>query len=278
MSKEKNNTNKKIIIVSVIAVILIIAAIAVFVPKSDKNVNTESNKNSVSEATSKKDSAVSEEAEAPEKDNNAKKNNKAAEKKGTADDEAVPEELEEALAEIEEQFPDEIEAVQTEIKPDVDYKKGTVTDTTYESEFVGVKYTAPEGWEIVSQQELDAMEAQTGTACELQAYNPADGSSVNIILEKLPADTITEEMYINSIVNSVEKAAEFDVENISDSETYELAGQTYKVLSFTVSQNDVVYYQKYYVRQKGEYMIVVSAVSQSEDVVNSGIADNFMKY
>ena len=285
MTKEKKTTTKTFIItVSVIIVIAIAAALVYVIPQKndaskpvDNNeviVDTDDNGNN-----KKSDSDVNNKNEDPsiesEKSGNDTNYNDDTDPYKDAD---IKEETKEAIEEMEEMFPDDLKPAEVEAAPDVDYKRGKVTESSYESEFLGLKFNVPEGWQIVSEEELLHMDMPEGTACELQAYSAEEESNIVIIFEKLPAETITPDIYINSIVSSNQNASGVEISDVKSDEKIDIAGQQYNVLSYTILQENNTYYQRYFIRQIGDYMAVISASARTADAIDNNILSNFVKY
>ena len=105
------------------------------------------------------------------------------------------------------------------------YVKGTFTDTTYESEFIGIRYNAPEGWALATESELAQLPQDNVTTWEMESVNSADGSNILIAAEKLPLTNITVDMYINSLKNTLSESVGISVDEIRDNGTYTIAGR-----------------------------------------------------
>lgn len=161
-----------------------------------------------------------------------------------------------------------------------DFVAGTVESGVYTSEFAGLSYTPPEGWSLVEREQ--AMEklklpeesfADPGktysrytTLCEMYAMpNPADGSSVYILVDNLAGHSggkdMTEDQYLQQLC--APKAGK-DEANLTYGDPFDVvvAGQTFRAVESDVS--GLGFWQRYYVRRIGSsmYVIVTSDINQ----------------
>lgn len=286
MAKEKKSTTKTFIItISVIIVIAIAAALIYVIPQSNDTSEPVDNSDVIVNADDSGKKSDSENIDDNKENKKTSNGSDKTESDKKTDDNAVTykdadikEETKEAIEEMEEMFPDDLKPAEVEAAPDVDYKRGKVTESSYESEFLGLKFNVPEGWQNVSEEELLHMDMPEGTACELQAYSAEEESNIVIIFEKLPAETITPDIYINSIVSSNQNAPGFEISDVKSDEKIDIAGQQYNVLSYTILQENKTYYQRYFIRQIGDYMAVISASARTADAIDNNILSNFVKY
>lgn len=157
-----------------------------------------------------------------------------------------------------------------------EYEKGTLTATSYESEFIGVKYTAPDGWALASEAELSKMPTDVKTTWEMQAFSSLDGSNVMIAAEKLPTSNMTESMYISSLINTLKNNTMITATNIKEDGSTIIAGEEYKILTYTGTQNGISYTQTFYLRKINTHMIAVTITSTGTS--NEDILSSFVKY
>ena len=61
----------------------------------------------------------------------------------------------------------------------VEYAPGIISGSTYESEFIGIKYTKPAGWTFESDAELEDMSDDT-TTWEMSSQSIAEGCNVSV--------------------------------------------------------------------------------------------------
>ncbi len=157
-----------------------------------------------------------------------------------------------------------------------EYEKGILTDTSYESEFVGVKYTAPDGWVLASESELAELPTDEKTTWEMQAFSSLDGSNIVLATEKLPMKNMTLSMYITFLTNSLKNNDQLTVSDIKEYGTMIIAGEEYHILSYTAIQNGISLTQTFYLRKINTYMIAITVTSAGTP--NEDILSGFEKY
>ena len=163
----------------------------------------------------------------------------------------------------------------------VPYTKGTVTETGFESEFIGIRFTTPEGYvlsgeEEVTQQmqqgaeafDLDediADAAKKTTVYEMMAATPLENPKVLVMVEKAGNSFISVDRYLNNLEKQLA-----DVDGVAYTfadglETVEVAGQTYKKSSCTVTLNGQTLHQSYIFRKIGDRMVgFITACSEDK--------------
>ena len=169
-------------------------------------------------------------------------------------------------------------AVVTE--PEVEYERGILTDTTYESKFIGLRFKASGNWVLLS---ADEMKKQSGEAFEMMATYTSNGGIIQIATEELISNKITMDIYIDSMKKGyIDKLSEqsgakcisFDkigTENILDDE--------YTVVLAKLQKGGLVVNQKMFLRNKKDRMIciAISYLSGKESVERDALA-LFEKY
>lgn len=125
------------------------------------------------------------------------------------------------------------------------FSKGVVTDNGYENEWIGIRFTVPEG------ALLFADETDEGT---LMYAEWTDGVPVvQIIVEEI-GEPMTETEFLSELVTT------FDSNYIYDENLYrvELGGQEFIDLKVAVPvEEDLYIYQEFCVKAKGNYIIAV---------------------
>lgn len=157
-----------------------------------------------------------------------------------------------------------------------EYQKGTFTDTTYESEFIGVRYQAPSGWSISSESELSSMPLDPVTTWELQTTSSIDGSNVVIAVEELPSKYITTNLYLNSLKSRLKSDMSLSDDAIKKGGSATIAGKSYETLSYSSTTNGVAYTQTFYVRKVEDRMIAFMVTTPNKD--EQPILRNFVAY
>ena len=132
------------------------------------------------------------------------------------------------------------------------YTPGTFTDSGYETEFLGFRFTTPEGFTLAGEEELSQMMGMTlemmgddvtdvqkkyaelTTIYEMVVADSLGAANANITLEKT---SVSLDKYIDLFKEQVTGMSTMTV-NLSDAiEDVEIAGAAYKKLSATVEAN-----------------------------------------
>lgn len=155
------------------------------------------------------------------------------------------------------------------------YHKGTITKTGWESKFIGLRYTNPEGMRMATEEELDAKNIlERGTSSivfdqseigyaelttEYEMVSSTDDKSiitgvcVERMIEKVDIFQFIEEfkslIYRNPFVNYT---------LISDDETMKIGNEDYIMVSYMIESNNVFRYQDSYFRVVGDRVIMIS--------------------
>ena len=160
-------------------------------------------------------------------------------------------------------------------EPEVEYERGILTDTTYESKFIGLRFKASGNWLLLS---ADEVKKQSSEACEMMATCASVGGTMQIATEKLLTDKITVDNYIDSlkeqlvgnadVVKNGVKVISFDklgTENILDDE--------YTVTIAKLKVKGVDAEQKWFLRKKKDRMIciAISYISGKENAIKEGL-------
>ena len=153
------------------------------------------------------------------------------------------------------------------------YTPGTFTDAGYESEFLGFRFTTPDGFALATQEELSQMMgitfdalgddvsdaqkkyAELTTLYELMAMDSLGVTNVNIVLEKT---NVSMNKYLAAFKAQVESLDAMKVSLQGDAQEVEFAGATYTKLSADVSASGITLYQEYYLRKVGDRMMTIT--------------------
>ena len=159
-------------------------------------------------------------------------------------------------ASIEEAKKDEAERKNQEIVKDLgnridsladdeeqEYKRGILTDTTFESEFIGIKYDAPSDWMLYPEEKLDE-------SMEMMAIGDGEFGfdTVFVSVQELPSRDISEIIYMDNVKQRLKN---YDSMEVVDNKT--IAGKEYhSLLCKNVKEATVIY-----CRKKNDYMVSV---------------------
>lgn len=153
------------------------------------------------------------------------------------------------------------------------YTPGTFTDTGYESEFLGFRFTTPDGFALATEEELSQMMgitfdalgddvsdaqkkyAELNTVYELMAMDSLGVTNVNIVLEKT---NVSMSKYLAALKAQAESLDAMKVSLQGDAQEVEFAGATYTKMSANVSANGITMYQEYYLRKVGDRMMMMT--------------------
>lgn len=212
----------------------------------------------------------------------------------SAKEEAAEEEPEEESAE---------EEPETEAEPAAEeesaesYEAGVLTETSYESRFLNMKFTAPDGYVMATAEELGNVidagteslneEGQAATAAavadstnEMMVANPNGMPSVAIITEKLPLINLTEEQYLDAAKQSfTEYQDEINYEVPEENAAKVIAGSEYKGFVADAEYQGIEIVQEFWVRKVADRMALVTityTADMAEDVEQ--LMANFVAY
>lgn len=158
-------------------------------------------------------------------------------------------------------------------EPDVTgYYPGVFTQTGYESEYLGYRFTTPEGFTLKTQEELAALMgmsmdmisqdfsdaqmeyAKASIIYDLMASN-AIGTNVNIVLQQLDTTGLTLDLLAETTMQQMAGLTSMEC-ILSDSyEIVEFAGAEYAKYTATVTAQGVVMNQEYYVGMKPDRIV-----------------------
>ncbi|MDO4304888.1 MAG: hypothetical protein Q4D94_13355 [Bacillota bacterium] len=220
--------------------------------------------------------------EAPEEDAASVEDEAPAADETEAEDEAVQE------PEAEEDAADEESAAG-------EFVRGIQTETGWESEYLGLRFTTPDDMVMASDEELaemlgigtDALSdagdfsdaqlklAELTSVYEMFAYD-ALGNNVNVTVEKTPVNMSAED-YMDALSQTLLAITAISYEQVSEPETVELGGVEYVKSSFVGTTNGQTMNQDYYVRIV-DNMPTSIIVSYSSDDAAAKIADAFGAY
>lgn len=175
------------------------------------------------------------------------------------------------------------------------YTPGTFTETGYETEFLGFRFTTPDGFVLATSEELsqimgvaldaaseagDVTEIQKKYAeltsiYELMVTDSMGAANANIVLEKtaVPLDT-----YIEIIKEQFAEMSAMTV-TIKGEEEVEFAGATYTKLSADVETSGIAMYQDYYFRKVNGYMMLLTVTwADGFEAEKDAIVNGFAAY
>lgn len=159
-----------------------------------------------------------------------------------------------------------------------EFTHGTVTGSTYVSDFADLTLTVPASWRFYSDEELaESMnvtadlftdsekfhEAALESVMDMMAVDETTGNNVNLTFENLKISTgltVSEEKYAESFCNTLTDGyAELGATaTCSDPVSVTLAGKTYQKILADVSLNGFSIKQACYVRKTNGYALAIA--------------------
>jgi hypothetical protein len=163
-----------------------------------------------------------------------------------------------------------------------EYAPGTLTDTTYESAYIGVRFTVPDGYSMVytpddiahlnEQLANDANEGQRSMKYEMSVANTDENMQVIVSVDgdKGDYDEIT---YLSNVAANYENAVNAEINRTPFYAT--IAGVQYTAMQIKTGQGDILYC----VRKNGSDMItfIISYPDGADDKIGN-VMNAFQPY
>lgn len=161
------------------------------------------------------------------------------------------------------------------------YQKGTLTTTDFQSEYLGLKFTAPEGYIMATEEDIDSLiqfsaetiytdasqatidYAMANTVYEMMVSAPIGVPNTVVTVEKLSLSNMTEEQYIEELKLEILKAEGVDY-SFGTISSVKIAGQSYSNLTATFQSGGVEGFQDYYIRKIDNRMVGI-IITYTED-------------
>lgn len=174
------------------------------------------------------------------------------------------------------------------------YYKGTITKTGWESKFIGLRYTNPEGMNMSTEEELDEMnklesgtpsiifdqnelgEARLTAVFEMTSQSDDQSIIVGVCVERL-IDEVDISRYIDGFESQMNRNPFYNYTLISDDETVRIGNDDYIMVSYMVDFNNIFRYQDSYFRLVGDRVIMIS-VNYNDERARDNILDAFTAY
>lgn len=178
------------------------------------------------------------------------------------------------------------------------YKKGTLTENSFKSEWMGLKFAVPKGVIMSSQEELDETmrlieEATTGKEIEgalnyeelslvyeMNLVWQDNGLILQMLVERVP-ESATIDDYLEGMEEELRLIEESGLTYIVDDQLYseEIGGKKFSNFGYTVYYEEVGMRQENYLRKQDDRIIVISIMCQegTEDSIPE-LLDCFTAY
>lgn len=174
------------------------------------------------------------------------------------------------------------------------YSKGILTETTYESEYLNLKFTAPESYIMATESDMDnimnsSMDVvyedadesvidyiKTTTVYEMMVSSANGTPSLSLMTEKLAFSNMTVDQYIDSLNSQMESITTSTFSVIGEGETKDIAGETYTIVSYKTEIQGIEVFQDYLVRKIDNIMVgIVVTYTSDTEVEAENLIDQF---
>ena len=170
------------------------------------------------------------------------------------------------------------------------YVRGEITDTTYESEWIGLRYELPEGFTMSGEEEMGAiLQAGGEMIYEDKADDIVDYAKMIMVYEMMARDrygnviTLFVEQtkfdidtYVAAIKMQMESVDTIDV-TMDGGETAEVGGVEFEKYSLVLDYGGMKVKEDYYLRKQGDRMICM-LIGYSNDEAAEKIMSGFSPY
>lgn len=171
------------------------------------------------------------------------------------------------------------------------YYKGTITKTGWESKFIGLQYTNPEGMIMLTEEKLDEMnkleggtlsitfnqnelgEARLTTVFEMMSMSDDKSVIAGICVERLIDETDIFQ-FIKSFELQINRHPLYNYTLISDDKTVRIGNDDYIMVSYMIDFNNVFRYVDSYFRIVGDRVIMIS-LNFNDERARDNILDAF---
>ena len=203
-----------------------------------------------------------------------------AEEADTADaQEAEPEEAVEA---------EEEETAEAAEEASSDYVKGTVTENGWESEWLGLRFTTPEGMTMSTDEELNEIMglgeevlsedfselqleyAKMSSVYEMMSADEPGLTNVMVTAEKMLVSSMDAEAYADAVRQGLESVSQIDYTISEENENVTIGGTDFVKVSAAADYSGVSMYKDYYIGIIGDraVSIAVTYVDDTADLAN----------
>lgn len=164
-----------------------------------------------------------------------------------------------------------------ESEKEIVYSKGIVSGTTYESEFLDVRFTIPEGWAFRTEDEIKEFAGEDALGdVEMSIVNLASGESVHFFCEPMPTRNATMEQVKNALKENYGKAGAMYIDDLED---VEIAGKKYAVMDFSIMKGTTIVKTIIYLRiQDGRCVQLMTQFLSGNEANVQSVLDSFENY
>lgn len=187
------------------------------------------------------------------------------------------------------------EEVKVSPSPERGYEKGILTETDFESSYLNLRFTVPEGFIMATQEDINNMMnlgadvmgldeklidyANMVSVYEMMVSAPSGSPSVIVMVEKLALSNITIEQYFDALKTQLSNLTEINYVINDDITSVEIAGQSYKQLIVTTNVYGQNLTQSYMLRKSGDRMVgfITTSTPDTEETL-AILMNSFVEY
>lgn len=157
-----------------------------------------------------------------------------------------------------------------------EFEKGVLTQTSWESAYLNMKFTIPSDDYVMSTEEEMIASMETGgevikqdtgkdvinwaklsTVHEMRATNVKDATILQVMSEKLMMKNLTEEQYAESMKTQLKAVTQIQYTVDEETETVTVVGREYMLLRVYANLPNGKYMQEYYMHKLDGRMLVL---------------------
>ena len=171
-----------------------------------------------------------------------------------------------------------------------EYKKGTLTETGFESEYLNLRFSLPETSVMATEADINTMMglgaefsglnqqmieyANLTTVYEMMATDVVTGSNVIVLVEKLSMSNLTVDQYFSALKTQLQGLGTIAYEVSDDIVTVEVAGQSYQQLTASTSSYGMTMEQTYIIRKVDDRMVgfIFTNTTDTSDAIDTLMA------
>ena len=169
---------------------------------------------------------------------------------------------------------------ETEEVEEIEYEFGTFTETGYDAEWFGYRFTTPEGCVLATREELISMLGLTmdvlsedfnetimeyleqTAVCDLYAMYETSSTNVNVCIQKVPTSFFTLEDLVDQSAKQMESLDVMNATVHEGREKVEIAGHEYIKLDIDTEMEGIALKQQIYTTMVPDYVITVNVTWQ----------------
>ncbi len=208
---------------------------------------------------------------APKAEATEKTAEKKAEKKEETQTESQPIETQPETAPVESATAEEAEAP----IPEKEYVKGSVNGKNFESEYLGLRFSGTDDWEVIPEEDADKYPVGEYEITELMAYDKVKRGSVIVKTVTYNGGTIDANVlasrlkYLSEQADSTAASAGGQITGKDETLIEDIAGQSYNGVSVKFDADGTALTMNSYIRKVSDTRLVEITVSTPDSVYES---------